>query len=301
MQAGLQWYPGHIAKYERQLAGLLKLVDVVLEVRDARLPQATVNPRLADKIRHKPTLVILNKNDLADPAQNSRWQAGLNRGNQRAVLYNARNAQGKARVIEAILALGEAALEKLEARGRKRRPLRVLVTGMPNVGKSTLINSIVGRKKVQTGHRAGVTTSTRWVRIHPDIELMDSPGIIPPRLDDQDAAYLLATVSSIGEAAFDDEDTARFLLKRIETLYPGRLADVFKLSVPVDDAVASPSEAEEATQGMAAGISLERIAEARHYRLPGGAPDSLRAAQALLSDFRHARLGRLTLEWPKDA
>lgn len=283
MQAGLQWYPGHIAKYERQLTGLLKLVDVVLEVLDARLPQATVNPRLADKIRHKPTLIILNKSDLADPVQNAQWQAALTQGHHRAVLYNARNAQGKARLIEAILAMGEASLKKLEARGRKRRPLRVLVTGMPNVGKSTLINSIVGRKKVETGHRAGVTTSTRWVRIHPDIELMDSPGIIPPRLDNQEAAWLLATVSSIGEAAFDDEETARFLLDRMTCLYPGRLAEAFKF----------PSQTEL--------VSLERIAEVRRYLLPGGTPDSLRAAQALLSDFRHARLGRITLEWRESA
>lgn len=280
MQAGIQWYPGHIAKYERQLLDLLKLVDVVVEVRDARMPQATMNPRLLAKIRNKPTLTILNKSDVADPVQSSRWQKSLTHGEHRAMLYAARNGQGKARLIQEILLMGEASLQRLEARGRKRRPLRVLVAGMPNVGKSTLINSIVGRKKVQTGHRAGVTTSTRWIRIHPDIELMDSPGIIPPHLDDQQAAYMLAVVSSIGDAAFDDEEAARFLLAQIDPLYPGQLAKAFKLS---------PEKA-------ALPFSLEGLAETRNYCLPGGIPDCLRAAQALLSDFRHARLGRLTLE-----
>lgn len=280
MQAGIHWYPGHIAKYERQLLDLLKLVDVVVEVRDARMPLATTNPRLIEKIGVKPTLIILNKSDIADPIQSGRWQKSFTQENRRAMLYAAKNAQGKAKVVDAILQMGEATLQKLEARGRKRRPLRVLVAGMPNVGKSTLINSIVGRKKVQTGHRAGVTTSTRWVRIHPDIELMDSPGIIPPQLDDQLSASLLAVVNSVGEAAFDDEETARFLLDRIESLYPGRLAEAFRV----------PEEKRQET------FSLDVISDVRRYYLPGGLPDYLRSAQALLSDFRHARLGRITLE-----
>jgi ribosome biogenesis GTPase A len=277
MQSGIQWYPGHIAKYERQLTTLLKLVDVVVEVLDARLPLASTNQRLEHKIRHKPTLIILNKSDLADPEQNRRWKAQLTHETHQAILYNAKSAQGKAQVLQGVLALGEETLCKLEARGRTRRPLRVLVAGMPNVGKSTLINSIVGRKKTKTGHRAGVTTQTHWVRIHPEIELMDSPGIIPPQLDNQETAYLLACVSSIGDAAFDDEEISRFLMERIEGLYPGLLGRAFKLP-----------------EGVPA--SLAGFAEARHYKLPGEEWDCLRAAQALLTDFRHARTGRVTLE-----
>jgi ribosome biogenesis GTPase A len=281
MQAGIHWYPGHIAKYERQLTGLLKMVDIVLEVLDSRLPLASSNPRLAEKIRHKPTLIILNKSDISDPQQSARWQTLLTSGTQRAMLYDARHSQGKARIIQEVLTLGEPIFQKLEGKGRLRRPLRVLVAGMPNVGKSTLINSIVGRKKVQTGHRAGVTTSTRWIRIHPTIELMDSPGIIPPTMDDQEAAALLATVNSIGEAAFDDEETARFLIERLEQLYPGLLTRYFKVPPAL-------------WQGDV--LKLEHLAEVRNARLPGGILDTLRAAQALLSDFRHSRLGRITLE-----
>ena len=280
MQAGIHWYPGHIAKYERQLTQLLKLVDVVIEVVDARLPMASTNRRLAEKIRHKPTLIILNKSDIADPRQSALWQESLKTETQHILQYNAKHAQGKMAIIQEVLAMSEPLFQKLESKGRLRRPLRVLVAGMPNVGKSTLINSIVGRKKTRTGHRAGVTTSTQWIRIHPKIELMDTPGIIPPVLDDQIAACLLATVSSIGDAAFDDEETARFLISHLEGLYPGLLARYFKIVVKATDT-----------------LTLEMVAESRNSRLPGGNLDLLRAAQALLSDFRNARMGRISLEF----
>ncbi|WP_303673168.1 ribosome biogenesis GTPase YlqF [Vampirovibrio chlorellavorus] len=273
----IQWYPGHIAKYERKLSELLKLVDVVVEVLDARLPVASVNHRLEATIRNKPTLIILNKSDLADPVQNKRWQKALAGENRRVMLYDAKGGQAKAQLIQHVLALGEAAMQKLVARGRKRRPVRVLVAGMPNVGKSTLINSIVGQKKTKTGHRAGVTRDTQWVRIHPEVELMDSPGVIPPQLDSDEAGALLATVSSIGDAAFDEEEIARFLIETIDRLYPGQLARYFKLA-----------DGEAPT--------LENMALARHYKLSGDQPDLLRTAQALLTEFRHARPGRITLE-----
>lgn len=278
MPPDIQWYPGHIAKYERKLSELLKLVDVVIEVLDSRIPQASVNARLESKIRHKPTLIILNKSDLGDPAQNKRWRKLLTTGGiQKAMLYDAKNAQGKNQLLQHVLALGEAAMQKMQARGRKRRPIRVLVAGMPNVGKSTLINSVVGRKKTRTGHRAGVTRDTQWVRIHPEIELLDSPGVIPPQLENETVGPLLATVSSIGDAAFDDEEVARYLLEVIDPLYPGLLQKCFKLSPEV-------------------AISIENIAFARNYKLSGEKPDVLRMSQALLTDFRHGRLGRLTLE-----
>ncbi len=273
----IQWYPGHIAKYERQLSELLKLVDVVVVVLDCRIPNATVNPRLAQKIGDKPTLIILNKSDLGDPVQNKRWLKSLTTGNQRAMLYDAKTGQAKATLVQNVQALGEAAMKKLVAKGRKRRPIRVLVAGMPNVGKSTLINSIVGRKKTKTGHRAGVTKTTQWIRIHPEVELMDSPGVIPPQLDSPKAGAFLATVSSIGDAAFDEEEIARFLLETVEGIYPDLARKFFKLT---------PEQP----------VSLESVAEARNYKLGGAHLDLLRTAQAILTDFRHARMGRITLE-----
>lgn len=277
MQPSIQWYPGHIAKYERQLKELLKLVDVVVEVLDCRIPAASTNPRLENQIRNKPTLIVLNKSDLGDPKQNKAWQQALTRENQRVMLYDAKGAQGKQQLVQHVVALGEEVMQKLIAKGRKRRPIRVLVAGMPNVGKSTMINSIVGRKKTKTGHRAGVTRQTQWIRIHPEVELLDSPGVIPPQLESDEAGALLATVSSIGDAAFEEEAIARFLLERVEERYPGLLNKAFKLA---------PETA----------LSLESIAEVRHYKLSGGEWDTLRTAQAILTDFRHARLGRISLE-----
>ncbi|WP_373532713.1 ribosome biogenesis GTPase YlqF [Vampirovibrio sp.] len=273
----IQWYPGHIAKYERKLGDLLKLVDVVVEVLDARIPSASVNLRLEHTIRNKPTLIILNKSDLGDPVQNKRWQKALSGENTRVMLYDAKSGQAKSQLIQHVLALGESGMQKLIAKGRKRRPIRVLVAGMPNVGKSTLINSIVGRKKTKTGHRAGVTRDTQWVRIHPEVDLLDSPGVIPPQLEAEHAGAMLATVSSIGDAAFDEEEVSRFLIDTIEPLYPNLLKTYFKLP-----------DTQEA--------SLENMALARHYKLGKDQPDLLRTAQALLTEFRHARTGRITLE-----
>lgn len=277
MQPRIQWYPGHIGKYERELGPLLKLVDVVIEVLDARMPQATINPRLEKRIADKPILVLLNKSDLADPLQTKLWKKRLAGDNRRVLLYDAKSGQAKQQVIQQVMALGEPVMKRLEARGRKRRPIRVLVAGMPNVGKSSIINSIVGKKKTQTGHRAGVTRQSQWVRIHPAVELLDSPGVIPPYLESDEAGALLATVSSVGEAAYDEEEIARFLIERIESLYPGLLREYFKL-----DAMAP--------------LSLESIAESRHYKQGGDTLDTLRAAQAVLTDFRHARTGRISLE-----
>lgn len=273
----IQWYPGHIAKVERQLTELLKLVDVVIEVIDARLPISTINPRLRKRYTHKPVLLLLNKADLADPAQNKRWREHYKGEANAVMLYESLHGKQRKQLLDTLLRLGEEKMKALEAQGRKRRPIRVLVVGMPNVGKSTIINSIVGRKKAKTGHKAGVTRQTQWVRIHPAIELMDTPGVIPPRLDSEESGSLLASVSSVGEAAYEEEPVARFLLERIETLHPNAMREYYKLS---------PDQP----------LTLESVAENRHYVITGGEPDCLRAARSVLSEFRQGRPGRLTLE-----
>lgn len=273
----IQWYPGHIAKIERQLSELLKLVDVVIEVVDARLPISTINPRLRKRYTHKPVLLLLNKADLADPLQNKRWRRYFQDEAPAVMLYESLQGKQRKALLDALLHLGEPKMKTLEAQGRKRRPIRVLVVGMPNVGKSTIINSIVGRKKAKTGHKAGVTRQTQWVRIHPAIELMDTPGVIPPRLDSEESGNLLASVSSVGEAAYEEEPVAQFLLEHLEVLYPKRGREYYKLS---------PEQP----------LNLESIAKSRHYVITGGEPDRLRTARTVLSEFRQGRLGRVTLE-----
>lgn len=273
----IQWYPGHIAKYERELKNKLTPVDVVVIVLDARLPKASYNHRLVKAISGKPILILLNKSDLADPKVSKLWAKQF----ENAMLYEAMTPRQREVLISKIIALAEPKIQKLMAKGLKRRPARVLVAGMPNVGKSSLINNIVGRKKARTGHKAGVTRTGQWVTIHPQVELLDTPGIIPPILNDNETGALLATVSSVGEAAYDDEAVAGFLLYRIDEFYPGLVANYFKM----------PAESE---------LSLAGIAEARQYKVSGGDPDTLRAAQTLLAEFRQGKLGRITLEQTKN-
>lgn len=288
----IQWYPGHIAKMERQLADLLKLVDVVIEVIDARLPYATVNPRLQAKYQNKPVLMVLNKADLAEPLETRRWmehfkqQAALESEKraqqevrmQEVILYEANNGGiQKKLILDALIRLGEKKMKSLEAKGMKRRAIRVLVVGMPNVGKSSIINNIVAKKKTKTGHKAGVTRQPQWVRIHPALELLDSPGIIPPTLDSLGVGFLLAAVNSVGEASFEEESAAQFLLQHLEVHHPGLLRSYFKISDQLP-------------------VSLESIAISRNYVITGGKADTRRATSAMLSDFRQGRMPRLTLE-----
>jgi ribosome biogenesis GTPase A len=294
----IQWYPGHIAKIERELTTHLKLVDVAIEVLDARLPLATQNTRIQKKLlacgqNGKPTLIILNKADLADNEQTKYWKRLLKEpfspdSPPRVVLtYDSLKGTGKVAIIAGILALAEDRMQSLIGKGLKRRPVRVLVVGMPNVGKSTIINSLVGQKKTKTGHKAGVTRQPQWVRIHPQIELLDTPGIIPPVLDSNLSGLLLACVSGIGEASFDEEEAARFFIQRLQALYPGLLGQFYKLS-PNDACLDDPYL-------MLASIS-ERLGHKQQRSGNTSVLDTLRTAQAVLKAFRNGTLGRLTLE-----
>ncbi len=262
---------------ERKLGESLKLVDVVIEVVDARLPISTLNPRLRKRYTHRPTLLLLNKTDLADPEQNKRWRECLKGSTDGIMLYESLRGGKRKNLINTLIHLGEIAMKKREAKGLKRRPIRVLVVGMPNVGKSTVINSIVARKKTKTGHKAGVTRATQWVRIHEQVELLDTPGVIPPSLDSEESGALLACVSSVGEAAYDEEEVALFLLNHLEANYPGICHQHYQLSPETP-------------------LALLSIAESRNYKMAGNECDKTRAARAVLSDFRQGRLGRITLE-----
>lgn len=281
----IQWYPGHIAKTERELKPLLKWIDVVVEVLDARLPEASCNPRLRRAYSHMPVLVLLNKSDLADSNHTKAWKVHFEKtlaaqnpdGVIKSHLFDAKTAQHKAQVIKLLKLLAEPKMAQVVAKGLKRRPVRVLVVGMPNVGKSTVINCFIGQKKAKTGHKAGVTRQPQWVRIHPDIELLDTPGVIPPRLDSEEMGELLACVASVGEAAYDEEQVASFLIGRIEEIYPGHLHSHYHLDANTP-------------------LSIEAIALARRFILKGEQPDTIRTSRIILSDFRQGRWGRLSLE-----
>ncbi|MCA9789954.1 MAG: 50S ribosome-binding GTPase, partial [Cyanobacteria bacterium HKST-UBA05] len=219
------------------------------------------------------------KADLADPAQTNLWVSQLET-NERYTLVvpvTATSPKARQRIIKAILDGAKPLLDKLVAKGLRRRPVRAALIGMPNVGKSTLINMLVGKKKTQTGHRAGVTRGQQWVSLHKDIQLLDLPGLIPPQLESPEAGLKLASVFSVGDAAFDEETVAQYLIGKVEALYPGRLHRVY--------------EVPEATE-----LALKTLAEQRNLLMAGGVPDTKRMAQMLLKDFRLNRWGGVTLE-----
>jgi ribosome biogenesis GTPase A len=279
----LHWYPGHMAKWDKAFNTHVQQVDVVVEVLDARMPQMSRHIEIYERVKkqQKPMVTVLNKQDLADSRVLAAWVAYLEQHEERVITLDAqRGTHAKKALIAAVVACGEEAQKRWVAKGLKPRPIRTMVMGMPNVGKSSLINGLIGRKKLQTGHKAGVTRETQWVRVHPQVELLDSPGILPPKLDKQDEAHWLALVSSIGEAAFDDEEIARTCLAGLMQHYPERLQKKYTLS------------------GEPETWDLEAIALSANLLKKGGQPDALRAAQRFIYDVRQGELGGLCFQFP---
>lgn len=272
----IHWYPGHIAKAEKQLKEKLSLVDVIIEVIDARLPISSAYPNIENLIGKKPRLIILNKSDLADEVFITRWiEYHKQKSGYPVIKANANAGKDFSSIINTVIKLGEPSIKKLTDRGLLPRAIRVMVIGMPNVGKSSIINKLIKRPKAKTGAKAGITRQQQWVRVNPKIDLLDTPGIIPLRQDDQTAAYKLALVNSIGDNAYDNEFVADFLLKNINDRYRNKIKEHYKIE-------------EE--------LSLEAIAQKRNWKISNGEADITRCAAYVLLDFREGRLGRITLD-----
>ena len=271
----IHWYPGHIAKAEKQLKEKLNLVDVVIEVIDARLPISSKYPDIEKLTGNKPRLTVLNKSDLADEVYFNKWIEALKNNGCTVLKTNASSGKNFSAVINTVVELGEPAIKKLTDKGLLPRPVRVIVMGMPNVGKSSIINKLVKRQKTKTGAKAGVTRQQQWVKINDKIDLLDTPGIIPLRQDDQNAAYKLAIVNSIGENAYDAEFVAEFFLKNLKGKYLEKVKEHYKVE---------------------GDLTLENIAKARNWIVSDGDADITRCAIYVLTDFREGRLGRMTLD-----
>ncbi|WP_296451638.1 ribosome biogenesis GTPase YlqF [Vulcanococcus sp.] len=297
----IQWYPGHIAKAERSLTGNLAKVDLVIEVRDARIPTATGHPRLQRWISGKQHLLVLNRRDMIPKAAQDAWDAWFRAQGQTPWWSDAKAGIGVKQLQQAAIRAGDALNERRRSRGMRPRPVRALMLGFPNVGKSALINRLVRQKVVDSARRAGVTRSLRWVRLGQDLDLLDAPGVLPPRLDDQLAALRLALCDDIGQAAYDGEAVAMAFVQMLAGLEgvaasgvkPGLLEGRYGVPVPSLTAPGAPDQdSVQAAQNPDADGWLRAAAE-RHT-----SGDTARMAQRFLDDFRRGMLGPLALELP---
>ena len=269
----IHWYPGHIAKAERQLKEKLNLVDVVIEVRDARLPLSSSYANIEKLLGDKPRLLLLNKADLTDKDELKKWVKYLKESTECPVLITeAKGSKDLSAVVRTAVELSEPKIQALMAKGLLRRPARAMVVGMPNVGKSSVINKLTKSSKTKTGAKAGVTRQQQWVRINPKLDLLDTPGIIPTRQDNQEQAVKLAFVSSVSENAYSPEPVAKALLEMLRD--DNFVKEYYKTDV----------------------LTLENIALKRSWILKAEQPDTERTAIYVLKDFREGRLGKFILD-----
>ena len=285
--ATIQWYPGHIARAEQQLRSQLKTVDLVLEVCDARIARASRHPQLERWVGSKPRLLVMNRQDMVPKAAQTSWDRWLRRHGEQPLWCNSRNGDGTRQILQAAVAAGRGLNERRRQRDMQPRPVRALVMGFPNVGKSALINRLVGRRAVASARRAGVTRTFQWVRLGTGVDLLDAPGVLPPRLDNQATAVLLAICDDIGEAAYDNEAVARLMLQQLWHLPPGQtsqpLAALLGARYGVEQGHAVPADSHGWLQA-AANLHTSGVSNVM--------------AKRLLNDFRKGHLGSIALEMP---
>jgi len=279
----IQWYPGHMTKARRMMQENIKLIDLIIELVDARAPLSSRNPDIDELGKGKARLILLNKADLSSERYNEAWAEYFKKQGYFVVKLDSRSRNGM-KTIQSVIQ--EACREKIERdkrRGIKNRPVRAMVVGIPNVGKSTFINSFAGRACAKTGNKPGVTKGAQWIRLNKQVELLDTPGILWPKFDDQQVGLRLAMLGSVNDEILNLEELAgelgMFLLKH----FPEALKERYKAEFSAD---MEPQQL------------LTVIAEARACLLKGGEPDMLKAANFLLDDFRSGRLGKITLEFP---
>lgn len=281
----LQWYPGHMAKTRRMIEDNLKLIDVVVEIVDARIPLSGRNSSFNDIIRRKPRLIVMNKADLADERKTQSWVRYYAERGIKVLPISCSTGAGVNRVIPEAQALVHDKLERAAEKGRNIT-LKLMMIGAPNVGKSTLINRLAGRASTKTGDRPGVTKGKQWIRIKGGAELLDTPGLLPPKFEDMKAAERLAYTGSIKDEIMNTEELACGLLEYLKEEYPEETAARFKLDI---DAVKATTAGWEL---------LELIGRKRGFIISSGEIDYERAANVLLNEFRAAKIGRITLETP---
>ena len=274
-----QWFPGHMTKTLRQISEQLKLIDLVIEIADARIPMSSRNPELDTMARGRSRIIVLGKIDLADPEATKAWMDYYRRQGILPYACDLRNNKSLASLTPLIREACAGKIARDRRKGIMNRPIRAMVAGIPNVGKSTFINSFSGSRSLKTGNKPGVTKGRQWIRINSEVELMDTPGLLWPRFEDQTVGEKIALIGSMPDDILNREELALDLIRVLETTAPGKLKARYE--VPEDENFAAV---------------LEGIALRRGCLKKGGEPDTEKAAGVLLDDFRSGRIGRITLD-----
>lgn len=278
----IQWFPGHMAKARREVTEKLKLVDIIYELVDARIPYSSRNPMIDEIIQHKPRIVLLNKADMADHVRTSEWIQYFSGKGVKALAINAQAGEGLREIIHASHQLLKEKSDRLKARGVKPRAIRAMIVGIPNVGKSTLINRLAKKNIAKTGNTPGVTKAQQWIKVGKELELLDTPGILWPKFDDQEIGMKLAVTGAIKDTLLNLQDLAIFSLRFLEKAHPERLKERYQLEQVPDDIVAL----------------FDHIGKLRGCIMSGGLIDYDKTAELVVREIRSEKFGPVTFDLP---
>ena len=284
MQNNIQWFPGHMTKTRRLIEENLKMIDVVVEILDSRIPYSGRNPYFDDIIKNKPRLLVMNKSDLSDKARTTAWINWYAKNGISVIPISCTTGAGINKITQSARELIQDKLDRDKEKGRTRT-LKIMMVGIPNVGKSSLINRLVGKASTKTGDRPGVTKGKQWIRLKGDVELLDTPGILAPKFEDQELAKRLAYTGAIKDEIMNTELLAYSLCEYLAKNYTELLISRYKLDT---------------VDGLEGYEILEKIGKKRGFVISGGEIDMERAANMVLDEFRGAKIGQITLETPED-
>lgn len=277
----IQWFPGHMTKAKRMMESQVKLVDVVVEMLDARVPRSSTNPLLLEVIGNKTKVIALNKTDMADPVLTEEWITKLKNSGYPVCKVDCSTGKGVKALVAAVQQAAKPIIDKWVKKGLRSRNVRVMIVGVPNVGKSTLINRLVGRNKVVAADRPGVTRGQQWVTIAKGLELLDTPGVLWPKFEDPEVGFCLACTGAVKEEVFDRQDAVELLTERLRDRYPDALKAHYKVDFEAQEAIST---------------ILEKIGVARGCIKAGGIIDIDKVYQLVLRDFRSGKMGKFTLD-----
>lgn len=277
----IQWFPGHMAKARREVTEKLKLVDIIFELIDARLPLSSRNPMIDEVINQKPRLLILNKSDMADEHETRKWVEYFAQRGHKAVAINSLEGKGLQQVTKAAQEILKEKFERMKSRGMKPRAIRAMIVGIPNVGKSTLINRLAKKNIAKTGNTPGVTKAQQWIKVGKELELLDTPGILWPKFEDQEVGFKLALTGAIKDTITNMEDLAVYGLRFLSVHYPARMEERYGFQFIHEDLVET----------------FDHIGKLRRVFGPGGEIDYDQVAQLVVRDIRGLQLGKLTFDF----